>query len=175
MNLQLRKAQIPNLPKIWEIIQSAILRRKADGSNQWQDGYPNPEVLQKDIENEEGYVLTDKEKIIGYCAMIINDEPAYANIEGNWLTNNDFVVFHRVAIAEEYLGKGLAKEMMKFIEEFAIKNNIYSLKADTNFDNQAMMKSFERAGYVYCGEVYFRGSARRAYEKVLVKANDLKR
>jgi hypothetical protein len=57
--------------------------------------------------------------------------------------------------------------MMSFIEELAVKNNIYSVKADTNFDNYAMMKSFENAGYVYCGEVYFRGSARKAFEKVL--------
>ena len=76
---------------------------------------------------------------------------------------------HRIAIAQEYLGKGLAKEMMKFIEKFAIQNNIYSVKADTNFDNLAMKKSFEKAGYIYCGEVFFRGSARRAYEKVLEK------
>ncbi len=31
---------------IWEILQDAILRRKKDGSNQWQDGYPNPESVQ---------------------------------------------------------------------------------------------------------------------------------
>ena len=61
--------------------------------------------------------------------------------------------------------------MMKFIEEFALDHNIYSVKADTNFDNFAMMKSFEKAGYTYCGEVYFRGSARKAYEKVLVKTS----
>jgi hypothetical protein len=28
-----------------DILQQAIARRKADGSNQWQDGYPNPEVI----------------------------------------------------------------------------------------------------------------------------------
>jgi hypothetical protein len=39
------------------------------------------------------------EDIVGYVALLINDEPEYAN-RGKWLTNNDFVVFHRVAIAE---------------------------------------------------------------------------
>ena len=169
MNLQFRKAALQEIPQIWEILQKAIQRRKEDGSNQWQDGYPNPEVIKADIEKEAGFVLIEGENLVGYCAVLINDEPAYAGIEGNWLTNEDFVVVHRIAIAQEYLGKGLAKEMMKFVEEFAIKNSIYSVKADTNFDNLAMMKSFEKAGYVYCGEVYLRGSARRAYEKVLQK------
>lgn len=170
MNLQFRKATLEEIPQIWEILKAAIQRRKADGSNQWQDGYPNPEVVKSDIEKQAGYVLTDGEIIVGYCALFINDEPAYQNIEGKWLTNQDFVVFHRVAISEAYLGKGLAKEMMKFIEDFALANQIFSVKADTNFDNFAMMKSFEKAGYVYCGEVYFRGSARRAYEKVLTQS-----
>ena len=169
MHLQFRKATLQEIPQIWEILQKAIQRRKEDGSNQWQDGYPNPEVIKADIEKELGFILTEGENLVGYCAVLFNDEPAYAGIEGKWLTNEDFVVVHRIAIAQDYLGKGLAKEMMKFIEEFAIQNNIYSVKADTNFDNLAMMKSFEKAGYVYCGEVFFRGSARRAYEKVLEK------
>ena len=169
MNLQFRKATLQEIPQIWEILQKAIQRRKEDGSNQWQDGYPNPEILKADIEKGAGFVLSESENLVGYCAVLINNEPAYEGIEGKWLTNEDFVVVHRIAIAQNYLGKGLAKEMMKFIEEFAIQNNIYSVKADTNFDNLAMMKSFEKAGYIYCGEVYFRGSARRAYEKVLEK------
>jgi GNAT superfamily N-acetyltransferase len=168
MNPQFRKAKTTDLQQIWKIIQQAIQRRKADGSNQWQDGYPNPEVLQKDIKKKEGFVLMDGEIILGYCAILINDEPAYANIEGEWLTNEDFVVFHRVAIAEGFLGKGLAQKMIIFIEEFALANNIFSVKADTNFDNYAMMKIFEKTGYTYCGEIYFRESPRKAYEKKLV-------
>ena len=167
MHLQFRKATLQEISQIWEILQKAIQRKKEDGSNQWQEGYPNPEVIKTDIEKEAGFVLIEGENLVGYCAVLINDEPAYAGIEGKWLSNEDFVVVHRIAIAQDYLGKGLAKEMMKFVEEFAIKNNIYSVKADTNFDNLAMMRSFEKAGYVYCGEVFFRGSARRAYEKVL--------
>lgn len=169
MNYQFRKATLTEIAPIWEILQQAIQRRKEDGSNQWQDGYPNPEVIQKDIEKGAGFVLVEGKTIIGYSAVLINDEPAYATIEGNWLTNGNFVVLHRVAIAENYLGKGLAKLILKHIEDFALSNNIYSIKADTNFDNIAMMKIFETLGYTYCGEVYFRGSPRKAYEKVLAK------
>ncbi|MFV8393172.1 GNAT family N-acetyltransferase [Flavobacterium sp. LB2P6] len=169
MNYHFRKAELSEIAPIWKILQQAILRRKEDGSTQWQDGYPNPDVVQKDIEKGEGFVLVDGETIIGYSAVLINDEPAYETIEGKWLTNGDFVVLHRVAISEKYLGKGLAKMILKYIEEFAVSNNIYSVKADTNFDNIAMMKIFESSGYTYCGEVYFRGSPRKAYEKVIAK------
>jgi GNAT superfamily N-acetyltransferase len=167
MNYHFRKAELSEIAPIWRILQQAVLRRKEEGSNQWQDGYPNPEVVQKDIEKGDGFVLLSGETIIGYSAVLINNEPAYEKIEGNWLTNDDFVVLHRVAISEKYLGKGFAKMILGYIEDFARSNNIYSIKADTNFDNIAMLKIFENSGYSYCGEVYFRGSARKAYEKVL--------
>lgn len=170
MNYHFRKAELSEIIPIWEILQHAIQRRKEEGSNQWQDGYPNPEVIQKDIEKGAGFVLVEDKTIIGYTALLINDEPAYTEIEGKWFTNNDFVVLHRVAIAEQYLGKGLAKMIMKYIEAFAKSKKVYSIKADTNFDNLAMIKIFESLGYGYCGEVYFRGSPRKAYEKVLEKS-----
>ena len=167
MSISLVKANVARSTKIWEMIQQAILRRKADGSKQWQDGYPNLDIIKNDIEKEQGFVLMEDDKIVGYCAILINDEPEYANLKGEWLSNKDFVVFHRVAIDEEHLGKGLAKTMMILIEEFALANNIHSVKADTNFDNIAMLSIFEKLGYSYCGEVYFRGSARKAFEKIL--------
>jgi GNAT superfamily N-acetyltransferase len=167
MEYTFRKATLNEGSAIWAILQDAIERRKADGSAQWQDGYPNPTVVAQDIEHGQGFVLLDGEEIVGYTAVLINDEPAYANIEGKWLSDADFVVFHRVAISATHLGKGLSKVMLSEIERFASANNIRSVRADTNFDNAAMLKLFDRAGYSYCGEVYFRGSARKAFEKVL--------
>lgn len=166
-NYQFRKAVISDIPQIWIILQQAIQRRKEDGSNQWQDGYPNEQVIESDISNGYGYVLADENIIIGYTAVLLNDEPEYANIVGEWLTNDAFVVFHRVAISSDYLGKGMAVKLIQSIEEIAIYSNIKSIKADTNFDNPAMVKIFEKLGYVFCGVVHFRGSPRNAFEKVL--------
>tara|TARA_B100000508_G_scaffold55003_3_gene42691 strand:+ start:61893 stop:62399 length:507 start_codon:yes stop_codon:yes gene_type:complete len=167
MSIVLRRSNKDDLKEIWRIIQAAIARRKADGSNQWQDGYPNPEILEKDMEKGEGFVLCDSNSIIGYAAVMINDEPQYDDIDGAWLTNGDFVVYHRVAIAPEYLGQGYAKKLIEAIHDYALENEIKSVKADTNFDNPAMMHLFEKLAYKYCGGVLINGSPRRAYEKVL--------
>jgi len=169
MNYQFRKAIDAEIPQIWDILQQAIRRRKADGSNQWQNGYPNPETIKNDIEKGVGFVLADKENIVAYSAVLINDEPAYAAINGRWITNDDFVVVHRVAVSGAYLGQGLAQHMFSCIEAFALSKNIHSIKVDTNFDNPAMLKIMDKSGYTYCGEVYFNGSPRKAFEKVLGK------
>lgn len=162
-----RKADITEQDQIWEILQQGILRRKNDGSDQWQDGYPNLEVVKDDIEKGHGFVLTDGDSIVGYTAMLIDDEPAYREIKGKWLTNGNFIVYHRVAISEDFVGRGLSKKILQSIEEYALSKNIYSVRADTNHDNTAMLKTFEKMDYVYCGEVFFRGSPRKAFEKVL--------
>lgn len=169
MDYHFRPAKYSEASQIWQILNDAIKRRKKDGSNQWQDGYPNMEVVKSDIEKKIGFVLTQNDTIIGYTAVIINDEPDYINIEGRWLSDQDFVVYHRVAVSEEFLAKGMAKKMIKLIEQYALSKNIYSLKADTNHDNIPMMKIFEKLGYSFCGIVYIRKSPRRAYEKVLKK------
>lgn len=167
MRFHFRQATQDDAEAIWQILFQAIQRRKTDGSSQWQDGYPNPDVVKRDIEQHVAYVLTHDDTVVAYSAMFINDEPAYAAIEGKWLSEGDFVVVHRIAVAQEYIGQGLAKQILFCIEELARNKEIYSIKCDTNFDNIAMMKTFDSLGYRYCGEVYFRGSARRAYEKLL--------
>ena len=60
MNYHFRKASVSEVPQIWKIIQQAIVRRKNDGSEQWQDGYPNENVIKQDITKGIGYVLIDE-------------------------------------------------------------------------------------------------------------------
>lgn len=45
----LRKASFTELPVIWDILQQAIEQKKLDGSEQWQDGYPNKQIVYEDI------------------------------------------------------------------------------------------------------------------------------
>ena len=168
MNPILRKAQIPEAEIIWQILQQAIERRRKDGSNQWQDGYPNQEVVKTDISLGKGYVLEIDNAIAAYAALVFNDEPAYKEIIGDWLTNDDFLVIHRVAVSDDFLGKGIAVLLFQKLEDFAKENQVFSIKVDTNFDNLAMLHILEKLNYQYCGEVYFRGSARKAFEKVLI-------
>lgn len=165
--MHLRPATSSDAPAIWKILQEAIEQRRLDGSAQWQDGYPNEQTVQNDITRGFGYVLTDTAAVIAYAAVIFEEEPAYTAIEGKWLTEGDYAVVHRVATSNAVKGKGIATELFRMIEELCVSKNVFSIKVDTNFDNVPMLKIVDRLNYTYCGEVYFRGSPRRAYEKVL--------
>ncbi|WP_144281621.1 GNAT family N-acetyltransferase [Chryseobacterium echinoideorum] len=165
--IHFRKADYRDIDNIWEIIQQAIERRKNDGSSQWQNGYPNLNTIQSDVCKDFGYVLTIDDRVAVYTALIQNDEPAYSNIDGEWLSNGEFVVVHRVAVHNDFSGKGLVKILFDQIENFTTSCGIQSVKVDTNFDNTAMLKILESKGYIYCGEVFLAGGVRKAYEKII--------
>ncbi len=163
----LRNASLADQDIIWDILQQAIKRRKEEGSNQWQDGYPNMDSIKNDIEQDFGFVLESENQILGYAAVIFEIEPAYEIIEGKWLSNQEYVVIHRVAVSEVYVGLGIATIIFQEVEKVAISKNIFSIKVDTNFDNIPLLKILNKLNYTYCGEVYFRGSARKAFQKLL--------
>ena len=162
-----RKALPEDKDAIWEILQQAIERRRKDGSQQWQSGYPNPEVVQSDIEKGIGFVLEFEGKVAAYAAVLLNDEPAYHDIDGAWLSDQDFLVIHRVAVSDLVAGKGFAKEIFSKIEDYAVQQGAFSIKVDTNFDNLAMLHILEKLGYTYCGEVFLAGAPRKAFQKIL--------
>ncbi|MCD2424059.1 GNAT family N-acetyltransferase [Niabella pedocola] len=168
-DLELRRATTSDAGGIWQLLEQAIEKRKQEGSNQWQDGYPNPNVVAADIEKGYGYVCTDEAgAVIGYTALIFDGEPAYEALEGKWLTNRRYAVIHRLATATgQKAVKGLGTQIMTAVETVCRQQGVFSIKADTNFDNAGMLRVFEKLGYIYCGEVYFRGAARKAFEKKL--------
>ena len=167
--MHLRKAHISELPAIREIIRYAIEQRRLDGSQQWQDGYPNEATLRADIAGGNGYVVTDGEEILVYAAILFEVEPAYEAIEGKWLSEGDYAVVHRLAASPLAKGKGVATAFFGMLETLCRERGVFSVKVDTNFDNGPMLHIFEKLGYTYCGEVYLRGAARKAYENLLAK------
>jgi GNAT superfamily N-acetyltransferase len=165
--MNLRPAKLSELDTIWEILQDAIAQRKKDGSEQWQQGYPNLETVTTDIQDGYGYVVEEDEEVVAYAAIIFGVEPNYAKITGKWLSEGDYAVVHRVATAEAVKGKGVATQLFILIEELSRSKGILSIKVDTNFDNQPMLRILEKLSYTYCGEIFFGGATRMAFEKLL--------
>ncbi len=167
--MTLRKAKRSDVPIIWKILQEAIERRRLEGSQQWQNGYPNPNSIQNDLEKGYAHVLEINEAIQAYVALIFDVDPAYEALQGKWLSNEKYLCIHRLAVSNSVIKKGVATRMFLLIEKIALKNSYYSIKLDTNFDNLPMLKIFKNLGYTYCGEVMIMGAPRMAYEKLLKK------
>lgn len=167
MTAVLKKATASDAPLIWAILQDAIAQRKREGSAQWQNGYPNEQTVHDDIAAQGAYLLFEDDIPVAYAAILFGHEPAYDDIEGEWLTDGRYAVVHRLARSGTSTSKGVAAKLLALAETLCASNGIGSIRLDTNFDNAAMLKVLDSLGYHYCGEIMYQGAPRRAYEKII--------
>ena len=162
-----RKAEIVDIDFIAEIILAASRRLGQAGVDQWQRGYPNRGSVERDVEAEVGRVLTtDAGQIVAYGALIYTGESAYNDLTGGeWLTDGEYAVIHRLCVAEEFVGQGCSREFMLSAEREA-KAKVPSMRIDTHPENMIMQSLVGSLGYSYCGDVVIE-SRRLAYEKLL--------
>ncbi|MFV0380105.1 MAG: GNAT family N-acetyltransferase [Anaerorhabdus sp.] len=161
-----RKAELKDLEFIFEIVISSIKYLKDNNIDQWQNGYPNKEVIINDIKDGIGYVLEYDNIIIGYFVLFDKKEPSYDEIDGSWISSNKYGTIHRLMIKDDYKGKEMALIILEFIEKTLIDNNVDYLRIDTHKDNVSMKKWIIKNGFSYCGIIYIRKNEMRlAYEK----------
>ncbi|EJT6170838.1 GNAT family N-acetyltransferase [Clostridium perfringens] len=167
--MEFRQANISDLDQIVEIIELSKKYIKETKVDQWQDGYPAKEDLRRDIESGNSYVLTNKDEIVATTVISLDGESTYNSIfNGEWITNEEYIVMHRVAVHDRYKGKGIFKELIKEAENLALNKGIFSIKIDTHRDNISMQKAVLKNDFKKCGIIYLEdGSERIAFEKVM--------
>lgn len=163
----IRKAVTEDIESILEIVGDAQQSLKNRNVDQWQNGYPNHESILSDIEKGIGFVALCEDEIVAYAAIIINGEPEYKNLDGEWLSNQDYVVIHRICVKKGHTRQGLASVMMKKAEEIAQQNDAHSFKIDTHKDNKYMLNLLGKEGFTCCGEIHYPHGERIAFEKLL--------
>lgn len=156
-----------DIQAVMKIINQAKAFLKECGIDQWQGGYPSIETIEKDIERNELYLLKDHGKIIATVTVSFTGEPAYQTLQGKWKSNYPYAVIHRLAVNNHYRGKNLTSTLFKNIEELCCKQNIHSIKTDTDMDNNTMKHVLEKNGFEYCGTIQFDNSDKIAFEKLL--------
>lgn len=165
----LRKTTPEDVNQVMEIIEQGKAYLKSSGVDQWQNGYPNEAVIQADIVNEYGYVLECEGDVVGTAALSFDGEPWYDDIrEGKWLSNDDFLVIHRLAVSQNVRGTDVASLMIKQCEKLCAERGVHSIKIDTHEENMIMQKFVKKNGFKYCGTVILGSEGKRlAFEKVL--------
>ena len=170
-HIQPRLAETCDYDAILSLIGRARAAIRSLGIDQWQDGYPEPELIAEDIALRRGWVFADGEAVAGYAVLLAGREPIYDALEGAWRTRGDcYLTIHRMAIDDGYRGTGLSVRILSFAEELARSQDLASVRADTHRGNLAMRGLLQKCGYALCGEVRYDVTAgdplRVAYEKV---------
>ncbi len=169
-----RKTTEQDLDQVMKIIKQAQEYFRNNHIDQWVNNYPSIETIKNDIANGYSYVLLKDGNIVATAAISFDEEVTYRSIyDGDWLSNSDYVVIHRIAVDNNYKGSGISAEIMKYVEQMCLKKAVNSIKIDTHEQNMSMQKFLEKNGFSYCGVIYLLDRSRRvAYEKILSTTND---
>ena len=165
----LRRSEKKDIDRIMEIIDGAKSYLKENMVDQWQNGYPNHEAIESDIEKNWSYVYEEDDLVLGTTALSFDGEETYEKIyEGAWISDIDYGVIHRVGVDNSMMGKSIGSKILEEVDRICIQKGIYSIKVDTHEDNMAMQRLLDKNGYKYCGVIYLKdGNKRLAFEKIL--------
>lgn len=159
--IYIRPAGMDDLNRLMDIYQYATRLMSTTGNTQqWINGYPSRQLIERDIEEGHCYVcITPTEHIVGVFSFIKGEDPTYQHIEGRWLDHSPYATVHRLATSGEE--KGVADACFRWC--LAHADNI---RVDTHRDNTVMQHILRKYGFVYCGIIYTaNGSPRLAFQR----------
>lgn len=168
----IRKTRDEDLGQVMEIIHLAQENFRKLSIDQWQNGYPNEEIIKQDMEKGQSYVFEQEGRIDGTAVISCEREWTYDRIKGgSWVTGDEkaYLVIHRIATHDRAKRTGTAGRVLKYAEELGRELGRQSIRIDTHPDNHAMRKFLEKQGFCFCGHIYLSdGALRYAYEKEIV-------
>ena len=121
--MNLVKATKKDLTSIMAIIGDAQEYLKDQNIDQWQNDYPNTDIILNDILNKESYLVkSNSDNVIATAMFSTRLEPTYKVIDGKWMSSNSdkYGVIHRMAIAKKNRRSGVSKFIFKTFELFMI-------------------------------------------------------
>ena len=162
--MEIRLAFPNEVNAVMKVIEDAKKTLAQSGSDQWQNGYPNADIIIDDIISGQAYVALEEGEVIAYVAVTRSPESAYDAIyEGSWQGGEpEYLVFHRIAVAAANQGQKVAQTFLEgLIEGF----DYLDFRSDTHAENKVMQHIFEKLGFEKVGKVPVDGE-RLAYQKL---------
>lgn len=168
----IRQATYNDIPRLMELFSKARnIMRNSGNLHQWTNNYPSEDIVRRDIDGGNCYVLALDEsdgshksgEILATMAFIPGPDPTYAQIYGGqWISDRPYYVIHRIAVAEP--GHNAAKTLFNW--GFTRTN---SIRIDTHKDNVIMHHVLAQYGFQHCGTILLdNGDPREAFQKDLL-------
>jgi len=162
----IKRGKIEELDEIVNIIKNAVEDMESNGIYQWDEIYPNREVLEKDIKDENLFVCFEDDVIAGIFVLNEYQDKEYEDLIWKYNSGKQLVV-HRLCINPTLQGKGIARVLLEYIERYAKENKYRAVRLDAFTQNERACRLYERAGYEKVGVITLRKGNFFCFEKEL--------
>lgn len=178
---KMRSATPADAERVLAVLEDGKRSIARFGIPQWQHGYPNIDVVNRDIAEGACHVAVDETgTVLGALSLCLGVDQDYVGADLAWLTENPtdapvpYATIHRCATAEAALKRGVMAFMFAEAEAAAREAGRLSMRIDTHPGNIAMRSFLDKTGFTELGpfEITAKGAeetdvVRIAYEKLL--------
>ena len=150
--MEIIKAGETNLIDVVYLFREAVKDMNSRGLYHWNTGYPNPEIIAKDLEDGSLFMVMESYACIGVIVMNEKSSPEFNTVD--WKSNGAKVLYvHRMAVHPLWRGKGVTEKMLGFAEKYGKENGFTSIRLDVYQNNEhrkniIVNRKFEEVGSI---------------------------
>lgn len=150
----IHQAQLEEVDFILELTRACGRHMRENGIDQWDENYPDRERLVQDIASETLFAYRENDRILGIVVLNETQDPEYGDISWSTSEEDRNLVVHRLAVDPEHQGKGIARKLMDFAEQWAREQGYDAIRLDTFSQNPRNQRFYENRGYTKLESVY---------------------
>jgi len=139
------------------------LHMRENGIDQWDENYPDYASIENDLKTETLFAYRDGNTILGIVVLNETQDEEYAQIDWSTSEVDRNLVVHRLAVDPIHQGKGIARKIMSFAENFARDQGYDSIRLDTFSQNTRNQRFYINRGYTDLGAVYLKYKKEHPY------------
>lgn len=165
---EIRAAGERDIAEVMALLYVCRRHLESRGIYQWNDAYPNEEVVREDVAGNRLFVAMLGSDCVGAVTVDGRQPPEYRTLA--WRCgHDDAAVVHRLAVRPAWQKRGVGRLLMDFAEDIAIEGGVGSIRLDAYSGNPRALAFYERRGYRKVGEIFFpkRELPFHCFEKIL--------
>lgn len=160
------KINLQDINEVMCLIKEVISEMENNEISQWDDVYPDYKIIFDDIHTGAMFGIFKNLELAGIVVLDKNQSPEYSSVEWEFESGNPLVM-HRLCVRPKFQRQGVAKQLLKFSEQFSDNNSYTSIRLDAFSGNPSALNLYENNGYLKRGMVTFRKGDFYCYEKAL--------
>lgn len=155
LDILFRKANENDLDSVFQVFTDAIAEMNRNNIPQWDERYPDRELLEEDISKNQLYIGIINDDIAS--AYVVNSECDEEYSAGDWqYPNASFCVIHRLCVNPKFQNKGVGTITMKHVEAEKKAEGVETIRLDAFTLNPYALKLYDKLGYLKVGTVDWR-------------------
>ena len=169
--MHVERAELQDAESVMQIIALCIQHMRAHGIHQWDEIYPNLQVVEEDARSGSLFVIRQDGLCIATVCLNDAQPEQYRPLPWRCAIGRALVI-HRLCVRPEFQHCGAGRRLMEFTEAFAKERGFACIRLDAYTGNPRALALYEKRGYQRIGQAFFprRELPFDCFEKIVERA-----